>query len=525
MKLFLVQLLAILLSLAGGVLISLAFPPWNQYWLIWIGFTPVLAGLLLFPRHWVGSLIQGAVFGGTFGGLVFSWLWAGGRQNDWLFNVASLGLVGAIWGLFVRLSVRLPEVKSDRKVAPILPGYGFNSEAWTKSIAHLQAACLTAAAWTMLEWARGTLVPEWNAVGLVLQSNLPLLQIATVTGVSGLSFVVVFANLIALTTVRRIVLEPGRMTWTSRFDVTATLGVIFLAGLAGFWWLQQAPHGDRKSVALICPETVDFERFLELTKQESGKAVDLFVWRCARFAPGDYSRLGDAMIGKTAGLVSGTTSAENGTLSGTTIIIPGAVRNLLLIPGKHDFFSPWAGAISRTLNSFAFADTNWVTFINWDAGDPRLIRAAVNKQAQAIIAVVDPFPGGRGSTEQLFANLRLWSASLGRPVIFASAANFSAIVAGSGKNGSASGVYGSADGGDGGSASGRDGSAIRGSVAHATELESVLTGVIDVPSPFDPTLYGRYGDWFAVACGGLCFAAALVERLRRYREKHGRSFS
>ena len=198
------------------------------------------------------------------------------------------------------------------KVSPILPGYGFNAEAWTKSIANLRAAFLTAAAWTVLEWTRGVLLPEWNAVGTVLQANLPLLQISTITGVSGLSFVVVFANLIALTAVRRIILEPGRMTWASRFDVTATLGVIFLAGLAGFWWLQQKPAGDRKNIGLICPDTVDFNRLLELSKQESGKGIDLFVWRCARFGPGDYNLFGDALIGKTIGLVSGTTSAENG---------------------------------------------------------------------------------------------------------------------------------------------------------------------------------------------------------------------
>jgi len=495
MKLLLTQLSTVLLSLAGGVLIALAFPGWNHDWLIWIGFTPILAGLLLFPRHWISSLIQGALFGGTFGGLVFSWLWAGGRQNDWWCNVASLVLLGAIWGLFVSLFIRLPEGKADRKVSPILPGYGFNSAAWTRSIAHLRAACLAAASWTVLEWARGVLIPEWNAVGLVLQSNLPLLQISTVTGVNGLSFVVVFANLIALTTVRRIILEPGRMTWTSRFDVTATLALVFLAGAAGFWWLQQTPRGDRKTVGLICPDTVDFKRFLELTNQESGKGVDLFVWRCVRFAPGDYSRLGDVLIGKTVGLVSGTTSAENGSLSGTTTIIPGAVRNLLLIPGRRDFFQPWVASTGRTLNSFEFADTNWVTFINWDAGDPRLARAAVNKQAQAILAIVDPFPGGLGSTEQLFANLRLWSTSLGRPVIFASTKNFSAIVARSGKI-----VAG----------------------ARATGFENSLIGVIEVPSQFDSTIYGRYGDWFAIACGALCFATALAERLHRYREKNGR---
>jgi len=495
MRPLLLHLSAIFLSLFGGVLIALAFPPWNHDWLIWVGFTPVLAGLLLFPRRWFTSLIQGAVFGATFGALVFCWLWAGGRPTDWVSNVASLALLGAIWGIFVGFFVRLPARSADRRVSPILPGYGFDAAAWTNSIAHLRAAFFAAAAWTVLEWARGVLLPEWNAVGLVLQSNLPLLQISTVTGVSGLSFVAVFANLIALTTVRRIILEPGRMTWASRFDVTATLGVIFLAGLAGFWWLQQTPAGARKNIGLICPDTVDFNRLLELSDQETGKGIDLFVWRCARFDPGDYKLLGDSLIEKTAGLVSGAASAENGSLGGTTIFIPGAIRNYFLIPSKRDFFQPWAGAVSRTLNPFEFSDTNWVTFINWDAGDPRLVRAAVTKQIQAIIAFVDPFPGGRGGTEQLFANLRVWSVSLGHPVIFASSKNFAAIMARSGKIVAGARVPSAAD---------------------------VLTGAIEAPSPFYSTVYGRYGDWFAVACGAACLVTAISERLNRHHEKSGR---
>jgi apolipoprotein N-acyltransferase len=193
--------------------------------------------------------------------------------------------------------------------------------------------------------------------------------------------------------------------------------------------------------------------------------------------------------------VSGTTFAENGTLGGTTIIVPGAIRNLLLIPTKYDFFRPGGGSIGRSLNPFEFADTSWVTFINWDAGDPRLIRAAVTKQTQAIIAIVDPFPGGRGATEQLFANLRLWAVSLGRPVIFASTKEFAAIVA-------------------------RSGRIVAG--ARVTSSANVFTGAIEVPSPFDSTPYGRYGDWFAVACGAACLVTAISERVRRYHEKSGR---
>ena len=35
------------LSVLSGVLLGLAFPPWNVSWLVWIAFVPVLNGLLI----------------------------------------------------------------------------------------------------------------------------------------------------------------------------------------------------------------------------------------------------------------------------------------------------------------------------------------------------------------------------------------------------------------------------------------------------------------------------------------------
>jgi apolipoprotein N-acyltransferase len=490
MKPVLLHVSAISLSVVGGILVSLAFPPWNQDWLIWIGFTPVLAGLLLFPRGWIPSFIHGAIFGGTFGGLVFSWLLAGGRTNDWMWNFLSLMLLGGIWGIFVGLFVQLPAKSGSQPVSPILPGSSFNSTAWTKSISHLRAALVTASAWTVLEWGRGMLIPEWNAVGSVLEANLPLFQIATITGVSGLSFVAVFANVIVLTTVRRIILEPGRMTWASRFDVTATLGAIFVAAVAGFWSLQHQPARERVKIGLFYPDTTDFGRLLELSEGVNEKKIDLFVWRCVRFGQGDYSRLGSISIGKASGLVAGTTTAENGSLNGASIIIPGTVKNLFLMPSRGDHFQ--AGLRGRTLNPFLFKDTSWIPLVNWEAGDPFLVRAAGNKQIQVMVALVDPLPGGPGSTEQLFANLRLWSVSLGRSMIFGSAKNFAAMVSCSGKLVAA---------------------------ARFTPGAEVLIGDVEVPAPFDATLYGRYGDWFAIACGAIAIVTGISERLRRFQEK------
>ncbi len=118
-----------------------------------------------------------------------------------------------------------------------------------------------------------------------------------------------------------------------------------------------------------------------------------------------------------------------GAVRGWIGIIPGTVKDLTLMQNRRDHFQ--AGSSDRTLN-FVFKDTSWIPLVNWEAGDPLLVRAAVNKQIQVIVALVDPLPGGPGS-RAAFSNLRLWSVSLGRPIIFASAKNFAAIVSRSGK--------------------------------------------------------------------------------------------
>ena len=495
MKTYLLHLTTILLSVLSGLIVAVAFPPWNQSWLIWVGFIPVLSALLLFSRHWGLALLRGLAFGGTFGGFLFSWLLSNGRLADWLTNTISLALLGGIWGLFVGSLVQLPAKSEKRKVSPILPGYGFNSEGWNKSMAHLRAALVIAAGWTVLEWARGVLLPGWNAAGTVLQANLPLLEVATVTGVSGLTFMALFANVIVLTTIRRLLLEPSRMTWADRFDVTVTLGIIFLSALAGFWTLERRSGNNTRNVALICPPGTQFNHLLELSKVAGEKGVDLFVWRCVRFEPDNYATLGAASIGKTAALVTGVTSTQDGVVSGASIILPESVKNILVMPARHNFFQPGIGSGSRTLNPFDFNNVSWVPLLNWEAGDPLLIRSAVKGQAQVLIAFVDPSLVTRPGVEQLFLNLRSWTVSLGRPLIFATVRGMSVIMSGSGRFA-----------GD----------------ARSTPDSDVLIGRIEIPAAGELTFYGRYGDWFAVACGVVGLFTGFSERLRRYYEKSGR---
>src|SRR5439155_13889413 len=100
--------------------------------------------------------------------------------------------------------------------------------AWTRSTNNLALAFLLAAGWATQEWLRGWVFSGWgwNGLGVALHDNWPLIQIAEFTGVAGLSFMVAFANVIAVTTVRRLILEARTHAPRPHFDLTLTMAAI-----------------------------------------------------------------------------------------------------------------------------------------------------------------------------------------------------------------------------------------------------------------------------------------------------------
>ena len=117
------------LSLLSGVLLGLAFPPWNVSWLVWVAFVPVLSGLLILRGSALVLLVQGALFSAAFGLIAFNWLGAETRWNELAQNVGTLIVAGAVWSWLVGRFAVLPEfsrAKSGKKksLEPILVAPG-----------------------------------------------------------------------------------------------------------------------------------------------------------------------------------------------------------------------------------------------------------------------------------------------------------------------------------------------------------------------------------------------------------------
>src|SRR5437588_251039 len=165
---------------------------------------------------------------------------------------------------------------------------------WTKSANNLLLAFLLAAAWAAQEWLRGWVFSGWgwNGLGVALHANWPLVQIAEFTGVAGLSFMVAFANVIAVTTMRRLILEARTHAMRPHFDLTLTMAAIVGVLTFGLGAAQVSPSTKPLRVAAVqsnVPQSQKFDpqftrkifdqfRRLSEIALRSNPPPDLLIW-------------------------------------------------------------------------------------------------------------------------------------------------------------------------------------------------------------------------------------------------------
>ncbi len=270
-----------LAAISTGVLYAGCFAPFNQTWLCWIALTPLLAALWFSgtssKRSWLRDSLLGYVAGITFFWIVFSWLRTV-TVPGWILVGAYMAIYFALWSWICgalrpglrkirqkqfsgleAVSRRLTEKRaaefgaaSDASGAtsgylapppnPLSPGTdsAVASESsqsrspWLRSTNNLRLAFLLAAVWVAQEWLRSLVLTGWgwNTFGAALHDQLAMIQIVEFTGVAGLSFLVVFTNVILLSTARRFILETQVRPMRPHYDLTLTMAAI--VGVMGF---------------------------------------------------------------------------------------------------------------------------------------------------------------------------------------------------------------------------------------------------------------------------------------------------
>ena len=476
------------LSLCSGLLLALLFPPWNLSGLAWIALVPFLTAVLVLSPGPGISVLNGLVSFGPFSWINFWWLWHERRINEFVANVACVSFLGIVFSWYLWRFAKLPALPKRQPgtrvpLQPVLVGQGFNSEPWRVSLAHLRLAGTVAAAWCFLEWGRGAVMPAWNILGISIAGNLPLLQLVKGTGPLGLSFLVVFANVVIFAAVRRLALQPGRTSWSGRFDAIAALAVIFATWLGGFNSLL-VRHTPNFKVCLVNSGQSRIDDLVRLSQIAESEMANLVVWLKATFGPGSNARLSTSALGSKIPVVSGL-EAAGGRLSGYYVFLPGSVQSVITIRNQP-LFQPFAENRSKTLQPITIDTRVFWPLVGSDAGSLANLQSVSKKQGNSFIAFVDSPTGTKLEEEQLRGNLRVWSVALGRALIYQSRRAGANLFTAEGRTTAEV-------------SPGEDAAAL-GDLSFSTEPPV--------------TLYSSYGDWFPIVCGAIALFSALNERLR-----------
>ena len=550
-----------LAAILSGLLTTLCFAPFEQTWLCWIALTPLLAAIWFSgggaKRRWLRDLLLGYVAGVAFFWTVFSWLHT--------VTVPGLVLVGlymgvyfAIWGWIAGLVRPLPSLTKENaetsnvqrprfsvQLGNALPNESPEARSpWLSSLNNLWLAFVLASVWAALEWVRGWMFSGWgwNGLGVALHKILPIIQIAEVTGVAGLSFLVAFANVIAITTVRRFLLETKLAKRRPHFDFTLTMAAIVGLAAYGIRALQVKSATEPLRVAAVQAdvpreekfspafEEKIFQQFTRLTQiaLATRPPPQLIIWpESSTPAPAlvdaeNYRFVMDLAASIKTDLLLGTIDVDEKGDYNAAILVPEGGQEIQVyrklhlvpfgeyVPGRNTV--PFIGAIvgdqvpgdfTRGKEPVVFRLTTdrvmVAPLICFEDTLGELTRQFVLHGANLLANVTNDgwFLRSAGS-QQHVENAIFRCIENRRPMVRAANTGVTCFV---NRFGRVTQVLLDAEG--------------------SQFTEGVLTGTVEVPTDGALTFYSRHGELFAKVCAGLALLFVLVRLTRFVRRKSG----
>jgi apolipoprotein N-acyltransferase len=166
----------LLLSIASGVLLFLSFPKFDLSYLIWISLVPLLLALK-------GRTILEASLAGLITGLVYN-----------------IGII--YWVIFVVVNYGYLPVYAGVSVMLLLALYlGLYVSLFSAGVVFLRSRGIREVVsapvlWTVLEYAKSYLLTgfPWENLAYSLHEHITFIQIADITGIYGIAFVIVVIN-------------------------------------------------------------------------------------------------------------------------------------------------------------------------------------------------------------------------------------------------------------------------------------------------------------------------------------------
>ena len=543
-----------LAAICSGFLYAACFPPFNLTWFCWIALTPLIAAIWFSgaeSRHpWLRNLLLGYVAGLTFFWIVFSWLTTV-TILGWFVLEFYMAIYVAIWAWFCGLVRPRPKInrvgcsKWEQMLSQARTSATPPQSPWTKSTNNLRLALLLAAAWTTLEWLRGWVFSGfgWNGLGVALHDNWPLIQIAELTGVAGLSFLIAFVNVIILTTAYRLVVEARTRVMRPHFDFTFTMAAIVGVLVFGFRATQVPSAAKPLRVTAVqsnVPQNQKFDpqftrrifdqfRRLSEIALRSNPPPELLVWPESSM-PGpvlvdqeSYKFVMDLAADADADFLLGTIDEDGGDVYNAAILLSEGGERVQIyrkvhlvpfgefVPGRHTV--PLLARIvgDQVPGDFKAGKEHTVfTLTNGDVQVAPLIcfEDTIGELARQFVVPTETSPGANllvdvtndgwfqhsaGSPQHL-ANAIFRCIETRRPMLRAANTGVTCFI----------------------NQFGRVTQELRDETG-STFTEGVLSGDIKVPSEHELTFYARHGELFAKVCGVITLIAIVLTSLTRWR--------
>lgn len=514
----------------SGVLVGICFPPFelpHLSWLPWVALAPLCWALWILPLPDSPKLRARKVFllGWTSGSISFliSLQWITTVTGlGWVLLSLVVGLYHGLWGVFAGMLLRpLGETNDPTK-------------AWLGNGRNLLVALLAAAGWVALEWLRGTLFSGfgWNALGVALRNSIPLIQITSITGTAGLTFLCVLGSAITAITMERLYREIRAGRTRPHIDFFA---VIFLVVLLFGYGVKKITAPSRPSLHLKISgiqgnvPVSDYwndksdARIMENYLGQSRKALaadpDLIVWpeaatpRPLLLDEIIYNQVKELAGGTRADFLIGSVHYEQDPRGdyNSAILLTGHGASAQIynkvhlvpfgeyVPFRHSFplfswivgnkvpydFDPGKGPALLELSVKPIKLGPLVCFED-TLGD--LTRRSAKLGAQLLMTITnDGWFEHSAATRQHLANAQLRTAETGLPMVRVADTGISCVVDGFGR------IRQELRGADG-----------------DTFIQGILQADILVPRDPVPTFYTRHGDLFALTCLALTLAASLT---------------
>jgi len=271
-----------LAAVVSGAMLALCYAPARMGGLAWIALVPLVAAIWFAQpatrfekcRCFALGYVAGAVY--FIGSLAWLITVTGG---GWILLGLYLALYPALWALFLGAVAqsrsigfqpvrRAEQAQSEERNAQ---PRGLCSAPFSNSWHNLFAAIAAGSAWVALEWVRGHLFTGfgWNALGVALNDNLAIIQIADITGVAGLSFLIVMVNVIAAVTLKRLVQEIRARRMRAHWDFSLTVVLVALVFAYGVRRVYQSWHSPVESLTMgYIAVQPNFPVMLDRTEEE-----------------------------------------------------------------------------------------------------------------------------------------------------------------------------------------------------------------------------------------------------------------